>query len=60
METPKKHRVHATSHTLRECLTDEEYLRAQRKMEEIQRRYRKMLKNDDIEPADWDVVDTTA
>ena len=56
METPKKHRVHAMSHTLRECLTDEEYLRAQKKMEEIQRRYRKMLRNDDIEPADWDDI----
>ena len=44
------------SHTLRECLTDEEYLRAQKKMEEIQRRYRKMLRSDDIEPADWDDI----
>ena len=29
-------------------------------MEEIQKRYRKMLRSDDIEPADWDVIDTTA
>ena len=29
-------------------------------MEEIQKRHLRMLKNDDIEPADWDVIDTTA
>ena len=57
METPKKHSVHATYHTLKECLTDEDYLKAHRKMEEIQHKYLKMLKNDDIEPADWDVID---
>ena len=59
MENPKKPSVRSTYHTLRECLTDEEYLRAQRKMEEIQSRYRKMLKNDDIDPVDWDIIDTT-
>lgn len=28
-------------------------------MEEIQSRYRKMLRNEDIDPVDWDVIDTT-
>ena len=56
METPKKHRVHASCHTLKECLTDEEYLKAQKRMEEIQQRYRRMLRNDDIEPLDWDDI----
>ena len=56
METPKKPSVRSTYHTLRECLTDEEYLRAQRKMEEIQKRYRYMLRNDDIDPLDDDVI----
>ena len=45
------------SHSVKECLTDEEYLKAHRKMEEIQRRYRKMLRNDDIEPLEWDDID---
>jgi len=57
MDTPKKHRVHAMCHTLRECLTDEEYLKAHRRMEEIQKRHLRMLKNEDIEPTDWDVID---
>ena len=54
MENPKKNNVHGTYHTLRECLTDSEYLAAQRKMEEIQKRYLKKRLEDDIEPIDWD------
>lgn len=56
METPKKPSVRNTYHTLRECLTDEEYLKAQRRMEEIQKKYLRMLRNDDIDPLDDDVI----
>lgn len=56
MENSKKDSVRNTYHTLRECLEDEEYLKAQRKMEEIQRNYRKYRYTDDIEPADWDDI----
>ena len=54
MENPKNNRVQNTYRTLRECLTDSEYLAAQRRMEEIQRNSRKYFK--DIEPADWDDI----
>lgn len=56
METPKKNSVRNTYHTLRECLTDEEYLKAQKRMEEIQKRHLKMLRSDDIDPLDDDVI----
>ena len=56
MENPKKNSAHGTYHTLRECLTDQEYLAAQRRMEEIQKRYLKRRLEDDIEPVDWDVI----
>ena len=56
MENPKKNNVQGTYHTLRECLTDPEYLAAQRRMEEIQRRSRKYFRDNDIEPADWDDI----
>lgn len=56
MENPKRHNVRASFHTLKECLEDKDYLKAQERMEEIQKRYRKMLKDDDIEPADWDDI----
>lgn len=54
MENPKNNNVRGTYHTLRECLTDSEYLAALRRMEEIQRNGRKYFK--DIEPADWDDI----
>lgn len=56
METPKKPSVRSMYHTLRECLTDEEYLKAQRRMEEIQRKHLRMLRSDDIDPLDDDVI----
>lgn len=57
MENPKNNNVRGTYHTLRECLTDSEYLAAVRKMEQIQKNYLKMrLNDDDIEPADWDDI----
>ena len=56
MENPKKDRVRNTYHTLRECLTDAEYLTALRRMEEIQKNSRKYFRDNDIEPADWDDI----
>ena len=56
MENPKKNSVRNTYHTLRECLTDSEYLIALRRMEEIQRNSRKYFEDNDIEPADWDDI----
>ena len=56
MENSKKDSVRNTYHTLRECLTDAEYLKALKKMEEIQKNYRKYRYSDDIEPADWDDI----
>ena len=56
MENPKKNSARGTYRTLRECLTDQEYLAAQRKMEEIQKRYLRHRLEDDIEPVDWDVI----
>lgn len=55
METPKKNNARNTYLTLRECLKNEDYLKAQRIMEKAQKTYRKMLR-DDIEPTDWDVL----
>lgn len=54
METPKKNSARGTYRTLRECLTDSEYLAAQRRMEQIQKNYLKRRLEDDIEPVDWD------
>lgn len=56
MENPKKKNVRSTCHTLRECLTDSEYLAAVRKMEQAQKNYLKMGLKDDIEPLDWDDI----
>lgn len=56
MENLKKDSVRNTYHTLRECLEDAEYLKAQRRMEEIQRNSRKYFRDNDIEPADWDDI----
>ena len=56
MENPKKNNVQSTYHTLKECLTDSEYLAAVRRMEQIQKNYLKMRLNDDIEPLDWDDI----
>ena len=54
MENPKKNSARGTYRTLRECLTDSEYLAAQRRMEQIQKNYLKRRLEDDIEPIDWD------
>lgn len=55
METPKKNSARGTYRTLRQCLTDEEYLNALNRMEQVQKNFLKMLR-DDIEPADWEDI----
>ena len=57
MENHKKQNAQGTCLTLKECLTNPDYLKALAKMEQAQKRYLQMTKGEDIEPIDWEVLD---
>lgn len=55
-ENPKQNSVRDTFLTLKECSKNKDYLIALEKMETAQKNLLRMLRNDDIEPLDGDII----